>query len=251
MSLEKKQCTAIVLAAGSGRRMGSATAKQFLPLGDKPVIWYSLQAVERSEIIDRCILVAREQEVSRVKKEIVEKYDFDKVAAVVPGGGERFESVYQALCLAAREGVEGYIFIHDGARPFLTEEILRTLYEEVCRNRACVAAVPVKDTIKLADGEGFAVQTPDRSRVWAVQTPQVFEAELILEAYRKLFERKAAPEKTITDDAMVVEEMLGIPVKLVEASYRNIKITTPEDLLTAESFLSGLKNGALNRPEKA
>ncbi len=241
--MEKRQCTAIVLAAGSGKRMGGATAKQFMLLGDKPVIWYSLQAVEQSQVIHRCILAAPEQEIPYVKREIVEKYGFRKVEAVVPGGGERYESVYSALCRAAQ--TEGYIFIHDGARPFLTEEILCSLYEEVRRHRACVAAVPVKDTIKLADDSGFAVQTPDRSRVWAVQTPQVFEAGLILEAYRQLFEKKGSLEKLVTDDAMVVEEMLGLPVKLVEASYQNIKITTPEDILTARSFLTG------QGPEKA
>ena len=132
--MEKRQCTAIVLAAGSGKRMGGATAKQFMLLGDKPVIWYSLQAVEQSQVIHRCILAAPEQEIPYVKREIVEKYGFRKVEAVVPGGGERYESVYSALCRAAQ--TEGYIFIHDGARPFLTEEILCSLYEEVRRHRA-------------------------------------------------------------------------------------------------------------------
>lgn len=249
MDSGKKCCTAIVLAAGSGRRMKSAIAKQFLLLEGKPVIWYSLQAVEQSEIIDRCILVTGEGDIPYVQREIVEKYGFSKVRAVVAGGSQRYESVYQALRMIAEEDGwkterEGYIFIHDGARPFLTEELIGSVYQAVCRYSACVAAVPVKDTIKIADETGFAVQTPDRNFLWAVQTPQAFEASLIIRAYGELFRRiESSGESggkgvTVTDDAMVVEEMLGIPVKLVEASYRNIKITTPEDIRTAQALLT-------------
>ncbi|WP_251208999.1 2-C-methyl-D-erythritol 4-phosphate cytidylyltransferase [Acetatifactor aquisgranensis] len=243
----RKRCTAIVLAAGSGRRMRSATAKQFMLLGGRPVLWHSLQAVEQSAIIDDCIVVTGESDIPYVQREIVDRYAFRKVAAVVAGGEERYESVYHALCFMADGHMtvpnrDGYVFIHDGARPFLTEEILERTYQGVCRHRACVAGMPVKDTIKIADREGFVAQTPDRSLVWAVQTPQVFETSLITEAYRKLFERLAASGNgfAVTDDAMVLETMLKIPVKLVEASYGNIKITTPEDIRTAESILSAL-----------
>lgn len=238
----KKHCTAIVLAAGSGKRMQGAgkgcLPKQFMLLQDKPIIWYSLQAVEQSEIIDDCILVTGEEYIPYVKSEIIEKYGFRKMKSIVGGGSERYESVYRGL--QAVEDESGYIFIHDGARPFLTEEILRDTYEAVCRYGACVAAMPVKDTIKLADEEGFAVQTPNRSRVWAVQTPQVFEAGLIRQAYDMLFERLEklkAEGSSVTDDAMVAETMLGTRVKLVKASYENIKITTPEDMKTARGFL--------------
>lgn len=260
MESGKKHCTAVVLAAGSGRRMKSTTAKQFLLLDGKPIIWYSLQAVERSQIIDSCILVTGEGDIPYVQREIVGKYGFSKVGAVVAGGGERYESVYNALCVIAKEerwkpGREGYIFIHDGARPFLTEEILESTYQAVCRYRACVAAVPVKDTIKIADGDGFAVQTPDRNLVWAVQTPQVFEAPLIIQAYQKLFRQLESPGReeggngmAVTDDAMVVERLMGIPVKLVEASYGNIKITTPEDIRTAQSLIEERR---LNSPRNS
>lgn len=132
---------------------------------------------------------------------------------------------------------DGYVFVHDGARPFLTEKILEDTYEAVCRYHACAAAVPVKDTIKIADEGGFAVQTPARSLVWAVQTPQVFDTQLIIHAYQKLFEQTNALRQGITDDAMVVETMLEIPVKLVKSSYQNIKITTPEDMRMAENLL--------------
>ena len=232
----KKHCTAIVLAAGSGKRMKSATAKLFIMLNEKPLIWYSLHAVEESEIIDDCVLVTGEADIPYVQQEIVEKYGFQKVKAVVAGGSERYESVYLGLQAVRSD----YVFIHDGARPFLTEKILQDTYAAVCEHGACVAGMPVKDTIKIADENGFAVQTPNRNLVWAVQTPQVFETELIRAAYEKLFEQLDELKKqgiAVTDDAFVAEAMLGVYVKLVEASYENIKITTPEDIKTARGFL--------------
>lgn len=245
LNMGKKRCTAVVLAAGSGKRMRSGTAKQFMTLRGRPILWYSLQAVERSAIIDDCVLVTGEKDIPYVRQDILERYGFRKVSAVIAGGRERYESVWNALramaegCLA-KPNADGYVFIHDGARPFLTEALLESTYQAACRYRACVAAVPVKDTIKIADGQGFVAQTPDRSRLWTVQTPQVFETALITEAYRELFARLEAGESlSVTDDAMVVEEMSGIHVRLVEASYRNIKITTPEDMRTAESLLGG------------
>lgn len=235
----KKRCTAIVLAAGSGKRMQLTQPKQFMMLGDKPLLWYTLQAMERSEIIDDCILVTGAEHISYVRTEIVERYGFRKIREITAGGSERYESVYSGLKTLKEEN--GYVFIQDGARPFLTEEILRDTYEAVCRHGACVAAVPVKDTVKIADEEGFAVQTPNRSLVWAVQTPQVFEAGLIRRAYDLLFARLGELKEggvAITDDAMVAETMLGTRVKLVNASYENIKITTPEDKKTALGFLT-------------
>lgn len=229
--------------------MRSSTAKQFMLLDGRPVIWHSLQVMEQSDIIDDCILVAGAEDIPYVRREIVEKYGFHKVEMVVAGGSERCESVYNALCAMAADGMrmpnhDGYVFIHDGARPFVTEELLKNMYRQVCRHRACVAAVPVKDTIKIADKDGFVAQTPERKYLWAVQTPQVFETSLITEAYRKLFEASEEWENgqghaAVTDDAMVLETMLKAPVKLVESSYENIKITTPEDMRTAESICAG------------
>lgn len=241
----KKRCTAIVLAAGGGSRMNSTVAKQFMTLGERPLLWYSLRAVEQSELIDDCILVTLKGAVPYVKKEIVERYGFGKVDMIIPGGRERWESVanaVEALCSPDRlsPNRDGYVFIHDGARPFLTEAILRRTYEEVQEYRACVAAMPSKDTIKLADGEGIAVSTPDRRFVWSVQTPQVFDTELIVRAYGALREkagREGFESVTVTDDASVVELFTDCPVKLTEGSYENIKITTPEDMKIAEMFL--------------
>ena len=240
-----KRCTAILLAAGTGRRMGSDVAKQYMLLCDKPVIWYGLQAFEASAVIDDVILVTGRDEVDYVKKEIVEKYGFSKVVAVVPGGAERYLSVQNALQIIKEEkmpvsNTDGYVFIHDGARPLVTEKIIEDTATATRAYDACCAAVPVKDTIKLADDKGFVAETPDRSRLYAVQTPQVFSVPLILEAYRQLAEKSrelAEAGIRITDDAMVVETMLNHPVKLVESSYENIKITTPEDMEVAKRFL--------------
>lgn len=242
MQNERRRCTAIVLAAGSGRRMKSDTAKQFMLLRGKPLLWYSLRAVEQSEMIDDCILVTGEDDIPYVQKEIVENYGFRKVTAVVAGGSERWESVGRGLEALSRMplNAQGYVFIHDGARPFLTEEIIRSTYEAVLQYHACVAAVPSKDTVKLTDEEGFAVSTPDRRRVWTVQTPQVFDAGLIIRAYEKLEKRARVEGReniAVTDDAGVVELFMNCPVKMAEGSYRNIKITTPEDLKIAEAFL--------------
>ncbi len=241
----KKRCTAIVLAAGSGSRMKSTVAKQYMLLQGKPLIWYALNAVEESEVIDDCILVTGAEDIEYVRKEIVEKYGFHKVDTITAGGAERYLSVGNALdVIAGRtpdgQSEEGYVFIHDGARPFLTEEILRRTYEAVQQYHACVAAMPVKDTVKIADEEGFAATTPDRRNVWTIQTPQVFDARLIVEAYAKLREQEDELRQrgiTVTDDAGVVELFTQHKVKLIEGSYQNIKITTPEDISTAESFL--------------
>ena len=243
--MEKKRCTAIVLAAGSGSRMKSGVAKQYMLLRGKPLIWYALRAVEDSAVIDDCILVTGAEDITCVQEEIVERYAFGKVDRIVAGGRERYDSVYQALKVIKAGDMrmpnrDGYLFIHDGARPFLTEEILRREYEAVERFRACVTGMPVKDTIKIADKEGYAARTPDRSLVWQIQTPQVFESALIIEAYEKLMQEKdrlAAAGIRITDDAMVVETLMDLPVRLVQGSYENIKITTPEDLAVAEAFL--------------
>ncbi len=245
--MEKKRCTAIVLAAGSGSRMHSDVAKQYMPLRGKPLIWYALHAVEESSVIDDCILVVGAEDISYTKKEIVEYFGFQKVKAVVAGGRERYDSVYHALREAVdgdevqREAAQnGCVFIHDGARPFLTEDILRRCYEAVEQYHACVVGMPVKDTIKIADEEGYASQTPDRRRLWQIQTPQVFDTKLILSAYDKLMREKEKLVQdgiSITDDAMVVERFTGHRVKLIRGSYKNIKITTPEDMAVAEAFI--------------
>ena len=235
---DKKKCTAVILAAGSGSRMKSNVAKQFMLLDGKPLIWYALDTVEKSRIIDDCILVTGEADLAYMQKEIVEKYHFSKVNTIVAGGAERYLSVGNALQTIT--DLTGYVFIHDGARPFLTEQILENAYEAVEKYHACVVAVPSKDTIKIADENGSVADTPSRNLVWSIQTPQVFEAGLIVEAYAALREHLPELQKkgiAVTDDAGVVELFTDVKVKLVQGSYTNIKITTPEDMKTAEAFL--------------
>ena len=234
--MEKKYCTAVVLAAGSGRRMGTKVHKQYLLLDGKPVLYYSLKTFQESELIERIILVSGRGEEDWCRKNIVEKYALTKVTDVVSGGKERYDSVWNGL---QRAGREGYVYIHDGARPFVDKEMIRRAYECVIREKACVAGMPVKDTIKVVDEEEFVTDTPDRSSLWMVQTPQVFESELITDAYSML---KSSPSETVTDDAMGVERMMGLPVKMFRGSYENIKITTPEDMDIAEVFLKKKKS---------
>jgi len=229
--MQKEKCTAIVLAAGQGKRMGTTIQKQYLELKGKPVLFYSLNVFQNSEIIDEIVLVVGENQEEYCREHIVVKYHLDKVKEIVPGGSERYYSVWNGL-QAMKE--EGYVFIHDGARPFVTEEIIQRAYEEVKQHKACVVGMPVKDTIKIADTNGFAKETPDRNYVWMIQTPQVFEVPLIKKAYSEIVKKK---DIAVTDDAMVVEQIYGMQVKLVKGSYENIKITTPEDIKVANEFL--------------
>lgn len=228
--------TAIVLAAGQGKRMHSDIQKQFLEIQGRPVLFYSLDCFQKSPWIHNIIIVTGEEMISYCREEIVERYGMKKVSAIVSGGKERYDSVYKGL-LACEES--DYVFIHDGARPFLDSRILRDALETVRDCNACVVGMPVKDTIKIVGKDGFAEQTPDRSSLWMIQTPQVFNYTLIKDAYQKMIE---TGNVNVTDDAMVLEQMCGQKVKLVEGSYRNIKITTPEDLLIAEAFLTSLRN---------
>ncbi len=230
----KEHCTAIVLAAGRGRRMGTKTAKQYLELQGKPVLAYALEVFEQSSVIDDILLITGEDHIDYCKKEICEKYGIKKVSAVAPGGKERYESVWKALCILKERGQAGYVMIHDGARPFLTEDILERVYRQVQTYKACVVGMPVKDTIKLIDKAGQITESPDRSFVWQAQTPQAFAIPLIIEAFEKQMKEDCSH---ITDDAMVVERQMGVPVYMVEGSYRNIKITTPEDLMIAQALL--------------
>lgn len=227
--------TAIVLAAGQGRRMGTATQKQFLEVNGKPLLYYSLRGFQDSPRIQKIILVTGQDKIEYCRERIVERYGFTKVDKIISGGAQRYDSVYEGL----KNGEDcEYVFIHDGARPFVTEDILERAWEEVRKYQACAVGVPVKDTIKITDSQGFGIETPDRSTVWQVQTPQVFEYALIRRAYDLLQE---TDKSGITDDSMVAERMLGQKVHMTMGDYRNIKVTTPEDLPLAEVFLKKIK----------
>ena len=232
------------MAAGQGKRMGTETAKQYLLLDGKPVLYYALHAFEESEV-DTVVLVTGKDEIQYCKEEIVGKFGFKKVKAVVPGGKERYHSVACGLHALGTlpEEIE-VVHIHDGARPFVTPAMISKLIIETRKKEACVIGTPVKDTIKIADENGCCAQTPPRNMVWAVQTPQTFLFDLVNGAYEKLLaceEELLSQGVQITDDAMVVEKMTDKKVSLVEGAYTNIKLTTPEDLVIAEAFLKKQK----------
>lgn len=226
--------TAIVLAAGSGSRMKSKTKKQFMEIKGKPVIWYSLFEFEKSRV-DEIILVTGKEDIDYCKKEIVEKYNLKKIKNVVACGSERYESVYNGL----KEVTGNIVLIHDGARPLINNEIIERSIEGTIKSDACVVGVPVKDTIKRANKEGYIIDTPNRSELWITQTPQSFKTDLVKMAYKKMKEEleKGNTTLNITDDAMVVEEFTTNQVRFVQGDYKNIKVTTPEDIDIAELFI--------------
>lgn len=228
--MDKKTYTAVVLAAGSGSRMKSTVKKQFMDLLGKPLIYYALHAFQNSPV-DHIVLVTGEDAIEYCQKDIVDKYNFTKVKAIVSGGKERYESVFNALNIVEDE----YVLIHDGARAFVDDEIIVRAMHGVDEYKACVIGMPVKDTIKVSDTDGYAVDTPKRSALWQVQTPQCFVTEEIKKAYSIMMEGN---QDGITDDAMVMEQFGERRIKLLEGSYHNIKITTPEDILIGEAFLS-------------
>lgn len=222
---------AIVLAAGKGRRMGTEIPKQFLYIHDKPVLFYSLNVFQQHNDIDEIVLVVSEEYKSYCIKEILEKYGITKVSAIVEGGAERYDSVIAGLsaCSDCK-----YVLIHDGARPCITEEIIDRSLDAVRKYDACVVGMPSKDTVKIADDQGFISVTPPRKNVWNIQTPQVFSYELIYNAYQTMQRKGMAG---VTDDAMVIELLDAAKIRLVEGSYENIKVTTPDDIKVLENLL--------------
>lgn len=229
---------AVILAAGQGKRMQSTVQKQYMMLCGKPLIVYALEAFEKSSV-DKIVLVTGMGEEGHVREMIINAYGFSKVSAVVPGGKERYHSVYEGL--KQLEDCE-YVLIHDGARPLVTEDIIERAAAGARTYRACAVGMPVKDTIKILDADGFAEMTPDRSHLWQIQTPQAFSYELVRTAYDEIM---ADPQlqSGITDDAMVVESRTDCKVKLIKGSYENLKVTTPEDLLFAEALICGRSGG--------
>jgi 2-C-methyl-D-erythritol 4-phosphate cytidylyltransferase len=221
---------AIVPSAGKGERMGQK--KEFLLLGGKPILAHTLSPLENHSQISEIILVVDEKSIERCKKEVVEKYGFKKVKEIVVGGKERQDSVYNGLKKVTKDC--DIVLIQDGARPFLTEDLITRSIEEIEKHKAAVVAVSCIDTIKFAHKEkDMAIETLDREYLWMAQTPQAFKYQIILEAYRKAEQENFRG----TDDASLVERM-NQSVKIVRGSYDNIKITTPEDLILAEAILS-------------
>ena len=225
------KCAAVILAGGSGRRMGNAIPKQYIDLHGRPVLFYSLKTFSDAEFINEIVIVAAEDYLDRVQSEIVDLYGLHKISAVIRGGRERYHSVANGL--EALPADTDYVFIHDGARPFVTGYTVERCLHYAQKYRAAVAAVKAKDTIKIADDDSMVQSTPDRGHVWMVQTPQTFEYMLIRDAYRRLLDdedRLKTAGISVTDDAMVAKMYADVDARLVESTYGNIKITTPEDM---------------------
>lgn len=221
----------IIVAAGSGKRMKSDINKQFLEVSGKPVIAWTIDKFYNNKNIDNIILAIRKEDESSMR-ELLRKYGFDNIKLVY-GGRERQDSIYNCL----KEIVHtDYVLIHDGARPFIDDDIIDRCIENTKKYNCCCVGVPSKDTIKIVDNNGNIASTPDRNTLWCAQTPQAFHIDIIKKAYDYAYET----DFWGTDDASLVEN-LGCSVKMVMGSYNNIKITTPEDLIPAETIASSLK----------
>lgn len=227
--------TAIILAAGSGKRFNANKKKQFVKLYDKPLLYYSLKAFSESNT-DEIIVVTSRDDIDFVREDIVKKYKFSKVTSIVSGGNERYDSVYSGL-----KAVSGDIcLIHDCARAMINVELINRCIDETVKYRAVVPTVAPKDTIRIRDGE-FGGETIDRSTLCIIQTPQCFYTDLIKSAFEKMY-KTDYKSLGITDDAMVVERFSDTKVRLIEGDYKNIKVTTPEDIMITKSFLDA-ENG--------
>ncbi|KAB0671171.1 2-C-methyl-D-erythritol 4-phosphate cytidylyltransferase [Oryzomonas sagensis] len=232
---------AVIPAAGMGKRMGASINKQYLQLAGMPIVARTISVFENAPCIDGILLVTPTGEIPYCREHVVDAYGFRKVVDIVPGGKERQNSVMNGLrALQGRMGEDDVVVIHDGVRPLISPELLR---EAIAVARACdgaLVAVPAKDTIKTVR-DGFVIATPDRETLWQAQTPQAFRFGVIYAAHL------AAEQEgfTGTDDASLIERRGGA-VRIVRGDYRNIKITTPEDIVLAEAFLAGSgQNGAL------
>lgn len=225
-------CSAIIPAAGNSTRMGlEGVSKQFLTLSGVPVLLHTLRAFQKAERIQEIIVVGRSQDLPQIQTWI-EKLGLQKITQLTVGGTTRQESV--AAGIAAVSDKAGYVAIHDGARPLISPRLIDFSVQDAEKYGACALGVPVKDTVKRVNGQGFVVETPPRETLWAIQTPQVFERSLYERALRK------AAGSDYTDDCQLVER-LGVSVHICMGDYRNMKITTPEDIKAAQAILEGLQ----------
>jgi len=222
---------AIITAAGAGIRMGGDQAKQFMDLDGRPLLAVTLECFERSPDIDGIVLVVPPGKVDDCRDQIVKKHRLAKVVKVVAGGKRRQDSV--RLGLEATEGHYPLVLIHDGVRPLVSADLISRIAKAINQYRAVIPALAARETVKEADRAGLVVKTHDRRALWLVQTPQAFRYEDILQAHRRALNENW---EEMTDDALLVERT-GVPVKIIEGSEENIKITTPRDLELARCFL--------------
>lgn len=228
----EKECRAkvcaVIVAAGNSTRMGGIN-KQFLVLDNMPVIARCISSFQNNAQIDYIVAVARQEDIEKIT-EIKNQYGFSKLCAVVPGGTNRGESVLNGVKACPEDCT--YIAVQDGARPLVTDKIITETINAAFEYGAAAPAVAVKDTVKLVDDNGFVVKTVDRGSLRFVQTPQVFQKSLYLEAAGKYLNER------VTDDCMIAEAA-GVKVFLTEGDYENIKITTKQDIELASLYLKG------------
>lgn len=217
--------SAVILSGGRGKRMGLSLSKQFILINEKPMLYYTIKKFRENKLIDEIILVLPKDEIEYCKKEVLEKYNIF-VDKIVEGGRERQDSVFNGLNAIDNGDI---VLIHDGARPFVTDKIIEDGIKGAKKFKAAAPGVMPKDTIKIKNKDNLSKETLNREELVAVQTPQVFDYNLILECHKKIKENNIK----VTDDTMVVETF-GNKVFLYEGSYTNIKITTPEDLILAK-----------------
>jgi 2-C-methyl-D-erythritol 4-phosphate cytidylyltransferase len=225
--------TVIIAAAGQGKRMARGTNKVFISLNNRPLITHTLDVFEACPDIDDIIVVVGKEDIQQMRS-IIDTYRYRKIKDVVQGGTERQHSIANALKKIPADAQ--LVLIHDGARPLITEEVIHRVLLASQKTGAAIVAVPVKDTIKTVNIEGFVVETLDRTTLWAVQTPQAFNRDIIEQAYRLAEEEGFIA----TDDAGLVERT-GIKIGLIMGDYNNLKVTTPEDLIVAEAIIRGRK----------
>jgi 2-C-methyl-D-erythritol 4-phosphate cytidylyltransferase len=224
--------TVLVPAAGMGRRMGKAVAKQFLPLGGKPLLAHTLLAFQRSPEIDEIIPILSSEDMETCLQNVIEPNHLTKVKTLVVGGRERQDSVYNGIRKLDQD--VQVVLVHDGVRPFVTQAMIAQCVDHARRGECVAVGVPLKDTVKEVDDRGIVQATLERSRLWAVQTPQAFPAGILRQAYEEAYAKRLSG----TDDATLVERA-GHRVRIIRGSYENIKITTPEDLVLAGEILKG------------
>ncbi|MYC74528.1 2-C-methyl-D-erythritol 4-phosphate cytidylyltransferase [Candidatus Poribacteria bacterium] len=228
--MNSKVCV-LIPAAGKGSRMAHSVKKPYLKLAQKPILAHTIQRFEQNSAVDAIFVIVDRDDFSECRSAVLRPYPFTKVQELVGGGETRQKSVYNGV--RALSADVDFVIVHDAVRPFVTDDIILACLTAADAYGAAVAAVPVKDTIKVVNEDRFIVETPARDQLWAVQTPQVFRKSLLEEAHQAA----QAHQLTATDDASLVEQ-LGFPVKLVKGSYANLKITTPIDLRVAEVLIS-------------
>lgn len=235
---KEKRFKAIILAAGSGLRMGTKIQKQYIKINDRPMLAYSLEAFEKSPV-DEIIVVVKAGDEAFCQKEIADKYNIEKVKKVISGGNSRYHSTAKGL--AAAKSCD-YILIHDAARPCVTTEVIMSCMDSVMKTGACTAGVTTVDTINRVTQKGIVLETLDRNFLWSVQTPQAFQYEMIRSAHERLKEKESGMSEeernAITDDVKVLQLFSDTEVHMSSGSYENIKVTTPADLKIAQTFLA-------------